>query len=232
MTLVAGQAALEDSAILHAAIALGPDIKAAAHEIEAGRRIPVAIVQAMKDAGVFSMPMPRAWGGPELDPLTQFRVLEALAMADGSVGWCAMINCDGGYITAFLEDSVGRDMYPDIQAGTAAAATPTGQALRVPGGYRVSGRFPFASGCQHCDWVWVGCVVVADGQPLEDSHGVPKTRQCMVRLSQCEMLDTWYTTGLRGTGSHDLLVQDVFVEAAHTFSFQDQGLIKRPGPLY
>jgi alkylation response protein AidB-like acyl-CoA dehydrogenase len=186
----------------------------------------------MKDAGIFGMPMPRAWGGPELDPLTQFRVLEALAMADGSVGWCAMINCDGGYITAFLHDEVGRAMYPDLQAGTAAAATPTGQALRVPGGYRVSGRFPFASGCQHCEWVWVGCVVVADGQPLADSHGVPETRQCMVRLSQCEILDTWYTTGLRGTGSHDLLVQEVFVEADHTFSFQEQELIKRPGPLY
>jgi len=96
----------------------------------------------------------------------------------------------------------------------------------------VSGRFPFASGCQHCDWVWVGCVVVADGQPLAESHGVPEIRQCLMRLSQCEMLDTWYTTGLRGTGSHDLLVKDVFVEADHTFSFQDQGLIKRPGPLY
>ena len=103
-------------------------------------------------------------------------------MADGSVGWCAMINCDGGYITAFLHEDVGRAMYPDLQAGTAAAATPTGQALRVPGGYRVSGRFPFASGCQHCDWVWLGCVVVADGTPLEDSNGVPEIRQCIVPL--------------------------------------------------
>ena len=232
MTYAAGQAELHESPILHAAIALAPAIRALGDEIEQGRRIPASVVHAMKDAGIFGMPMPRAWGGPELDPLTQFRVLEALAMADGSVGWCAMINCDGGYITAFLHDEVGRAMYPDLQAGTAAAATPTGQALRVPGGYRVSGRFPFASGCQHCEWVWVGCVVVADGQPLEESHGVPETRQCIVRLSQCEMLDTWYTTGLRGTGSHDLLVKEVFVEAAHTFSFQDKGLIKRPGPLY
>ena len=63
----------------------------------------------MKDSGIFGMSMPHAWGGPELDPLTQFRVLEALAMADGSVGWCAMINCDGGYFTAFLDQEVGRD---------------------------------------------------------------------------------------------------------------------------
>ena len=230
MTYAAGQAEPNESPILHAAIALAPAIRALGDEIEQGRRIPASVVHAMKDAGIFGMPMPRAWGGPELDPLTQFRVLEALAMADGSVGWCAMINCDGGYITAFLHDDVGRAMYPDLQAGTAAAATPTGQALRVPGGYRVSGRFPFASGCQHCDWVWVGCVVVADGKPLEDSHGVPETRQCLVRLAQCEILDTWYTTGLRGTGSHDLLVKEVFVEAAHTFSFQDTGSDQAPRP--
>lgn len=232
MTYAAGHATDEDSPILRAAIALLPAIREASDEIEAGRRIPSSIVRGLKDAGVFGMPMPRAWGGPELDPLTQFRVLEALAMADGSVGWCAMINCDGGYITAFLDNDVGRAMYPDLTEGTAAAATPTGQAVRVSGGYRVSGRFPFASGCQHCDWVWLGCVVMANGEPVADENGVPATRQCIVRLSECEILDTWHTTGLRGTGSNDLLVKDVFVEDARTFSFQDPNLIKRPGPLY
>jgi indole-3-acetate monooxygenase len=232
MTPAAGQANPNESPILHAAIALAPKIAASGEEIERERRIPASIVEALKKAGIFGMAMPRAWDGPELDPLTQFRVLEALAMADGSVGWCAMINCDGGYITAFLNQKVARTMYPDLQAGTAATATPTGQALRVPGGYRVSGRFPFASGCQHCEWVWLGCVVTVDGTPVVDANGVPETRQCMARLSQCEILDTWYTTGLRGTGSNDLLVKDVFVEAEQTFSFQDKDLIKRPGPLY
>jgi indole-3-acetate monooxygenase len=232
MTHATVRADLNESPILRAAIALAPEIAASDEEIERGRRIPTSIVKALKNAGVFGMAMPRAWDGPELDPLTQFRVLEALAMADGSVGWCAMINCDGGYITAFLDQEVARTMYPDLQAGTAAAATPTGQARRVPGGYRVSGRFPFASGCHHCEWVWLGCVVMADGAQVVDANGVPETRQCMVKLSQCEILDTWYTTGLRGTGSNDLLVKDVFVEVDHTFSFQDKDLIKRPGPLY
>src|SRR4029077_2619716 len=185
-----------------------------------------------KDAGVFGMAMPQAWGGPELDPLTQFRVIEALAMEDGSVGWCAMINCDGGYVSAFLDQDVGRAMYSDISVATAAAATPTGQATRVPGGYRVSGRFPFASGCQHSEWVWLGCVVIEGGTAVVDSNGVPETRQCFVKLSQCEILDTWYTTGLRGTGSNDLRVDDLFVKAEHTFSFQDPSLVKRPGSLY
>src|SRR5215472_12396266 len=125
MTYTAGQAEPNDSPILRAAIALAPKIQAVADEIERGRQLPKSIVDGLRHAGVFGMAMPRAWDGPELDPLTQFRVLETLAMADGSVGWCAMINCDGGYITAFLDDHVGRTMYPDLQWGTAAAATPT-----------------------------------------------------------------------------------------------------------
>src|SRR6266478_521385 len=103
MTYFASQAGKEDSSVLQAAIGLAEQIRAASDEIETGRRIPQSIAAAMKEAGVFGMAMPYAWGGPELDPLTQIRVIEALAMADGSVGWCAMIGCDSGYITAFLD---------------------------------------------------------------------------------------------------------------------------------
>jgi len=231
-TQPAGQATADDSPVLRAAIGLAEQIGAASAEIERGRRLPAGIAAAMKDAGVFGMVMPRAWGGLEVDPLTQFRVIEALAMADGSVGWCAMIGCDGGYMTAFLDQDVGRAMYPDLLMATAAAATTTGQAVRVPGGYRVSGRFPFVSGCNHCEWLWLGCVVHENGVARVDGNGVPETRQCFVRLSECDILDTWHTTGLRGTGSNDVFIRDMFVEEARTFSFQDPTLIKRPGPLY
>ena len=232
MTHIAGKAGTDDPPVLHAAIGLAEQIREASEKIEAGRRLPVSIVSAMKEAGVFGMVMPRAWGGPEVDPLTQIRVFEALAMADGSVGWCAMIGCDSGYVTAFLDQDIARVMYPDILGATAAAATTTGQAHRVPGGYRVSGRFPFLSGCQHCEWAWLGCLVVEDGEPRLNVNGVPQTRQCFVRLSECEILDTWHTTGLRGTGSNDVAVRDVFVPEERSFSFQDPQLVKRAGPLY
>ena len=232
MTYFAGEAGPDDSPVLHAAIGLADQIRAAGEEIEACRRIPQPIAAAMKGAGIFGMVMPRDWGGPELDPLTQIRVIEALSMADGSVGWCAMIGCDSGYITAFLDQDVARAMYPDLFVATGAAATTTGKAHRVPGGYRVSGRFPFVSGCHHCEWAWLGCTVFADGAQRFDSNGVPETRQCFLRLSECEILDTWYTTGLCGTGSHDVAVHDVFVPEEHTFSFQDPQLVKRSGPLY
>jgi alkylation response protein AidB-like acyl-CoA dehydrogenase len=232
MTHTAGRAADDDSEILRAAIALAPQIRAASVETEQGRRLPPQLSTALKDAGVFGMAMPRAWGGPELDPMTQFRVIEALAMEDGSVGWCAMIGCDTGYVSAFLDQEVARSMFPDRLAAMGAAATPTGTATIVPGGYRISGRFPFVSGCHHCAWLWLGCQVVENGSVRLIDGGIPETRQCLVRLEQCEILDTWYTTGLRGTGSNDVAVYDQFVAREHSFSFQDPAVVKRPGPLY
>jgi indole-3-acetate monooxygenase len=101
---------------LDAARELSPKIRAAAHEIEQGRRLPPHLVQEMQRAGVFRMAMPRAWGGPELDFLSQMRVIEALSMADASAGWCAMIGVDGGYMTAYIDQTVAREMYPDIDS--------------------------------------------------------------------------------------------------------------------
>ena len=80
------------------------------------------------------MVMPRAWGGPALDPMTQFRVIEALAIVDGSVEWCAMIGCDAGYISAFLDQDIARAMFPDLLPAMGGAVTPTGTATVVPGG--------------------------------------------------------------------------------------------------
>jgi indole-3-acetate monooxygenase len=228
----AGRAFSDDPPLLHAVVEMMPKIREAGNEMEQMRRIPPHIAEAMKETGVFGMVLPRSWGAPELDPLTQIRAIEALAIAEGSAGWCAMIGCDSGYITAFLDDDVAHEMYPDIWVATAATATATGQATPVRGGYRVNGRFPFASGCQHSEWAWVGCKVMENGTPHVNAAEIEETRTCFVRLSECEILDTWYTTGLRGTGSHDLAIHDLFVPAERTFSFQDPNLVKRPGPLY
>ncbi len=221
----------EGETMLQSAIALSPKIKACTEEIERERRLPMHLIQAMKDAHIFGMAMPRAWGGPELDPITQIRVIEALSVADASVGWCAMIGVDGGYMTGFLDQTVAREMYPDIDVPTAFAASPTGRAVPVEGGYRVSGRWPFASGCHNAEWMIAGCIV-SDGEgPPVGADGIPKTRQCFLPASDCQILDTWYTTGLRGTGSTDFAVQDCFVPAERTFSLQEVSF-HREGPLY
>ena len=134
---------------LDAARELGPKIRAAENEIEQGRRLPMHLVREMQRAGLFRMAMPRAWGGPELDFLTQVRVIEALSIADGSAGWCTMIGVDGGYMTAYIDQGVAREMYRDLDSVTAITFAPPGKAAKTKDGFIVSGRWPFGSGCQH-----------------------------------------------------------------------------------
>ena len=186
----------EAEQIVEAARALGPQIRATIEEMEQGRHLPAPLVQAMQQAGVFRMTMPHEWGGPEADPLTQIRVVEALSSADGSVGWCSMIGSDGGYFTAFLDQAVAREMYTDINAVTATVLRPSGQALVTKGGYRVSGRWKFASGCQHSTWIANACAVFDDNDtPRLSTKGNPEVLACFMPASECEIIDTWTTTG-------------------------------------
>jgi len=217
--------------LLEAARSLRPLIAECSAEIEKDRRLPERLVQGMRDGGLFAMPMPRDWGGPELDPIDQLLIIEELAAADGSVGWCAMIGCDGGYFTAFLDQRIARDMYPDTRVSTASALSLTGKAVRVEGGYKVSGRWPFSSGCHHAAWLLGGCTVYEGERQLFDETGIPVTRQCFLKPAECTILDTWYTTGLRGSGSNDFTARDVFVPEERTFSFRPP-TIRRTGPLY
>jgi alkylation response protein AidB-like acyl-CoA dehydrogenase len=118
------------------------------------------LVEELKRAGVFRMAMPRSWGGSELDLASQLQVIEQLSAADASVGWCVMINSDGGYFSALLDQDVAREMYRDLDAPTASSfGKPAGKAVRTDGGYRVSGRWRFSSGCQHSKWIVAECVV-------------------------------------------------------------------------
>lgn len=217
--------------ILAAAKALGPQIREAADEIEAGRRLPLPLVQAMKDAGVFRMPMPTIWGGPEVDPLTQIRIVEELAAANASVGWCAMIGADAGYFTAFLDDAVGRALYPDLDFVTGSSTRPTGHAEIVPGGYRVSGRWQFSSGCQHSTYLVANSFTFDCGVQRFLADGSPESRLSILPADQCQILDTWTTTGLRGSGSHDFTATNVFVPVEHTFNTRTSPIV-REGPLY
>ena len=202
-----------------------------AEEIESGRRLPLRIVEAMKRAGVFRMPMPREWGGPEIDPLTQIEVIEELSFQNGSVGWCAMIGSDGGYFSALLDQDVAREMYRDLDAVTGGAVAPLGRAIPVDGGYRVSGRWPFGSGCQHSAWMSSGCFVYDGDAPRLGPNGRPVFISCYLPGEACKIIDTWHTTGLRGSGSHDYTVDDLFVAEERTFSLVTSRS-RRTSPLY
>jgi alkylation response protein AidB-like acyl-CoA dehydrogenase len=220
------------SEVRKAAIALGPQIREAADEIEEGRRLPPHIVGAMRQGGIFAIAMPRAWGGSELDLPEQLRVLETLSRFDGSVGWCATIGSAGGFISSWLPDEAARELFHDANAVSAGSALFAAKAVRVEGGYRVSGRWPFNSGCQHAT-VLISSVHIVDreGELLIRPEGFPEMRMCFMPASKAQVLDTWYSTGLRGSGSHDVEVKDLFVPDSHTASFPDVQPFRR-GPLY
>ncbi|WCB93338.1 Flavin-dependent monooxygenase, oxygenase subunit HsaA [Baekduia alba] len=217
--------------ILANAIALGPFVRKNVEEIEGARTLTAPMVKAMHDAGIFRMSMPSAWGGPELDPLRQFEVIEALSVADGSVGWCAYINSTGGYFTSFLEADVARAMYPSLDIPTGGQHTPVGRAEVVDGGYRINGRWTFGSGVKHSGWMACGCIATRDGEPVLMEDGKPQRLSAFASADQLDVIETWNSMGLRGTGSHDYTVTDLFVPTERTFDLYSSPVL-RTTPLF
>lgn len=220
-----------DEELVAAAQALAPLLREHAAAAERERRLPLAVVDALKQADAIRMTFPRSLGGLEAHPLTQFRVLEALSMADGSAGWCAYIGGAGGLFTPYLRPEIARELFPSPDTIGGGAARPTGRAVAVAGGYRVSGRWPFGSGCQHATWLASGCLVF-DGDTLRlSAAGHPLPLQCFLPAADVQILDTWTTTGLRGSGSHDYTIEHCFVPEERTFNFLDSPIYEA-GPLY
>jgi alkylation response protein AidB-like acyl-CoA dehydrogenase len=198
---------------LAAARALAPEVRAAADETEAQRHIPSALVERLRDAGLFHMTLPKDVGGLECDPVTASRVVEEIAAADGSTGWVLMLANQTTFFAGFLPSEQSRLFWGDgaINCGV---ARPIGRAVpRDGGGYTVSGRWPFASGSSHADWFMGECLVYAgDGtEPLKDADGNPVVKSVLMPRADVTVLDTWHTIGLRGTASNDFTVESVHV---------------------
>jgi alkylation response protein AidB-like acyl-CoA dehydrogenase len=215
--------------ILARAKALAPLLRERSEDIERARRLPADVVEMLRGAGVFRMGFSRQWGGPELTSIEQTEVIEAIAYGDTSAGWCSMIGSDTGLYASFLDKGVAERMFPSLDTITAGLLFPTGRAERVDGGFRVSGRWQFGSGITHCDWVVSGAMMFRDGQPERDTGGAHDSLLVMVPRAQVEVVDTWHTTGLAGSGSCDYTITEVFVPAEHTLLFGD---VRAPaGPL-
>jgi alkylation response protein AidB-like acyl-CoA dehydrogenase len=223
------------SEVRKAALAMGPLIREQADEIERQRRLTPPVVEAMKQAGIFGMAMPREWGGAELDPLEEIRVIETLSRFDGSVGWCSFIGAAGGQWSSWLGQNAARELFYNVSAAFAASVLFAGKAHRVDKGYLVTGRWPFASGCQHSACFALTCRLIDDdGNGLTLPNGAPEMRMVYVSSSKGRIVDTWYSTGLRGSGSHDVELEDVFVPEAHSVSFPNCFIDppRRSGPIY
>ncbi|WP_100445906.1 acyl-CoA dehydrogenase family protein [Glycomyces xiaoerkulensis] len=206
--------------ILERSRKIAPWLREQSERIEQGRRLPDDVVAALKDTGVFRMAFPSSWDGPGLDSYQQTEVVEALSYGDPSAGWCAMIGMDSGIYSGYLEESAAREMFADMDQVTAGLILPAGRAERVEGGFRLTGRWRFGSGVTHAEWVVGGALVHRDGEPEPGPTGGPKHWRLMyMPADQVEIVDTWDTTGLAGSGSCDYLVDDLFVPAERTFSF-------------
>lgn len=212
-------------AILPAIRELAPVLADRALEVERGRALPRDIVELLRAAHVFRMLVPERFGGSALDVITCVDVLTELAATDGSVGWTVMIGSHAPLMFSLLPEATLEAIYangPDVIGG--GASIPKGRAHRVEGGFTVSGRWPFVSGCQHADWLFAVCATAEVGEsPRVTRDGRPELRFIALPAPQWTIVDTWQSMGLRGTGSHDIVLTDVFIPEARTASFASQG---------
>ncbi len=220
--------------LLGRAHALLPEIRDMGDEIDEARRLPERLVTKLADAGFFKMTLGDERGGLEADPLTACRVLEALSSANPSVGWVAMIIASTVYwVAAGLPDDEAEQVFsPGPPPNIAGTLVPHGQAVKTDGGWRVSGQWPFGSGCQHSRWLVSGSWLYDGEDPMLDEQGQRRWLVFLTPTAECAILDTWYTTGLRGTGSHDYAMDDVFVPAGFSFPHPLMSPPVRPGPQY
>ena len=204
---------------VQAAAALRSAIRGYHEEIEREQRLPKALVEQFHAAGFYSLVIPRELGGLQADPLTYLRVVEVLAEASGSVGWNLANNSIGQLVTLGLPDEGVHEIYADradtVIAGTAVQGG--GKAVPVEGGYRVTGRWPFGSGCQESSWM-LGSFQILDGDQLRKSpDGTSSYWRGVFSRSEAQVVEgSWDVSGLRGTGSFDWTVEDVFLPERRT----------------
>ena len=208
---------------LEVARGLAPSIRKRAAEIEAARKLPADLVMDIANARLFRVALPETEGGLGADIVTTLQVIEEVARADGSTGWCLAMGINTLRQSAQFAPDVRRQIFFSDPVGiSAGSANPRGRAVAVPGGYRVTGHWFFASGCMHSSALHGACKVFDGDAPRLRPNGDQEVRIAyFYPKSIARIIDTWDVSGLRGTGSHDIEVDDLFVPDEHTFSALD-----------
>jgi alkylation response protein AidB-like acyl-CoA dehydrogenase len=202
---------VDGGGLLAAVAALAPTIRAAAGEIERERSLTPALVEALTDAGIYRLGMPRDLGGCDVDPVTVLRVVEALSKADASVGWNALLAFQNAWFAALLPELAAREVFRNPRGIIAGNVPPRNRAVACADGYRLSGRWVSVSGILHADWLFAGAPIYDGDAPRLDAAGRPVTRLFFFPRDQATLVDAWTTTGMRGTGSHDFTLDDLVV---------------------
>jgi alkylation response protein AidB-like acyl-CoA dehydrogenase len=190
---------------------VAPELRASAAASEAARQLAPEAMAALIDAGIPRALLPAAYDGAELGPVHGVRLFEELASIDGAAAWVGMISAAAAWLLALLPPRAADEILADPRAVVNGSLFPPMTAEPVPGGYRVSGRTAFASGCNHATWLQCQAVVLENGAPKIGANGVPAALLVHVPAGEAEIIDNWQTLGMRGTGSHDFRVTDVFV---------------------
>jgi alkylation response protein AidB-like acyl-CoA dehydrogenase len=212
---------------------LAPQLDALGDEIERERRLPQPLLDALFEAGLFRLLLPRALGGAELDPVGFVRVIEAVAGLDASTAWVLCQTAGCSMVAAYLPPGVAREIFADDPRGVLAwGPGPDARAVAVEGGYRVTGTWSFASGGRHATWLGGQCPILdADGAPRL-RNGAPETRTLLFPTTSACWIDVWHVIGLRGTGSDAFTVTDLFVPQAYSVARDDPSERRHAGPLY
>ncbi|MDT5218920.1 MAG: indole-3-acetate monooxygenase [Mycobacterium sp.] len=187
-------------------------------EIDRERRLPDELVARLNEAGLLRATMPREVDALELAPPTALRCAEAIARGDAAAGWCVSIAITSALLVAYLPAATRDEMFGGGKGVAAGVWAPRGKARAVDNGIIVSGRWPFCSGITHADMLFAGCFI--DERRVPSVVALPK--------ADLQVLDNWHTLGLRGTGSHDTVADEVFVPAERVFSVFDGPVLDRP----
>jgi alkylation response protein AidB-like acyl-CoA dehydrogenase len=208
-------------------------VAAAADAIERTRRIPETLLDELHAARLFRLVVPRWLGGDETAPDDYVLALEELARHDGSVAWCVSIANSTSLIAPYLDPEIARTIFGAPRAVVAWGPPNGSRGTAVPGGYRVTGRWDFASGCRHATWMGAhGAVVEPDGELRRNAAGQPVLRTWLFPANQATVLDTWDPIGLRGTASDSYTLDGLFVAEPYSSTREDPTLRREPGPLY
>jgi alkylation response protein AidB-like acyl-CoA dehydrogenase len=213
--------------------ALIPLLRSAAAEIDQANELPPVVLDAMHDAGLFKLLLPRSYGGFELKPVEFIQCVQAIAEGDASAAWCMNQGSGCSMASAYVAPAVARDVWGNKRDVLAWGQGPGAKAIRTEGGWRVTGTWTFASGSRHATWLGAMCPSFeADGSPIRHPNGKAWERTFLFPRGQARIEDVWQVMGLRGTGSDTYIIQDLFVEDAHAMTREYEPERREHGPLY
>lgn len=215
--------------LVRRARAIESEIVAARPEMDRLRRLPDSLAAIFRDAQFYRLCIPKAHGGLEAEPRVTVETIEALAETDASAAWCVTVSTTTGAFGAYLDPETAGAIFPAPSLIFAGVYAPMGKATVEGDGYRVTGQWKWNSGGQNATWLCGGCVIYDNGAPRMLTEKIPDHRMMLFPASDVTFLDTWHTSGLRGSGSGDMAVRDLFVPRSHSVSLiADKPRIKAP----